>query len=327
MRISKHVKIMFAATAAFLIAPPALAQDSTLKRDRNITLVAPYGVGTGTDQMARLIADKMAVKLNMRIIVENRAGASGMIGAEYVAKREPDGHTLVLGVNQIFATNPHYFKEVRYDPIKDFTPIALVALNESYLSINAKIPAKTVEELIAYAKANPEKLTFGSAGLGTTGHLAGELLKSAAKIKIIHVPYTSGQLFTDLLSGVVSIAFYGYSTVKPHVESGALRVLASTGTTRSPLLPNVPTMTELGFPKIVFTSWLAVYGPKGMNRKTVDELSAAVKFALEDPSVKATLDSSNTIISYGDPDKLAAFTASELERVGAQLRDAGVEKQ
>lgn len=126
---------------------------------------------------------------------------------------------------------------------------------------------------------------------------------------------------------MVSIAFYGYSTIKPHVESGALRVLASTGTTRSSLLPDVPTMTELGYPKIVFTSWLAVYGPKGMTRKTVDELSAAVKFALEDPTVKEKLDTSNTIISYGDPDKLAAFTASELARVGEQLRDAGVEKQ
>lgn len=315
---------------SYLFLPQAaLAQsaESTLKRDRTITLVAPYGVGTGTDQLARLLADKMAVKLNMRMIVENRAGASGMIGAEYVAKKEPDGHTIVLGVNQIFATNPHYFKEIRYDPIKDFTPIALAATNESYLAINANIPAKTVQELIAYAKANPDKLTFGSAGLGTTGHLAGELFKQAAKIDIVHVPYTSGQLFTDLLSGVVSIAFYGYSTIKPHVESGALRVLASTGTTRSPLLPNVPTMTELGYPKIVFTSWLAVYGPKGMTRKTVDELSAAVKFALEDPMVKEKLDTSNTIISYGDPDKLAAFTASELARVGEQLRDAGVEKQ
>lgn len=324
---STRATIIAAAAAALLFSSPASAQDSTLKRDRNITLVAPYGPGTGTDQLARLLADKMAVKLDMRVLVENRAGASGMIGAEYVAKRDPDGHTLILGVNQIFATNPHYFKEVRYDPVKDFTPIALAALNESFLAINASIPAKNIDELIAYAKKNPGKLTFGSAGLGTTGHLAGELFKQAAGIDIIHVPYTSGQLFTDLLSGVVSIAFYGYSTIQPHVESGALRVLASTGTTRSGLLPNIPTMTELGYPKIVFTSWLAVYGPKGMTRKTVDEISASVKFALEDPGVKQKLDTSNTIIAYGDPDRLAAFTASELKRVGEQLRDAGVEKQ
>ncbi len=313
--------------AATLAAYPASAQDSSLVADRAVTLVAPYGVGTGTDQMARLLADKMSEKLKRRFIVENRAGASGMIGAEYVAKKDPDGHTLLLGTNQIFATNPHFFKEVRYNPVTDFTPIATVSAQESYLAVNANIPVKTLAELIAYAKANPDKLTFGSAGLGTTGHLAGELLKQGAKFEMVHVPYTSGQLFTDLLSGVVSMAVYAYPTIKPHVESGALRVLASTATKRSALLPDVPTFTELGYPKVVFTSWFTMYGPKGMQRKTVDELSAAVKYALEQPDLKNKLESSATTIDYRDPDKAAAYTKSELERVGIQIRDAGVEKQ
>jgi tripartite-type tricarboxylate transporter receptor subunit TctC len=320
---------LLAAHACLLLPQAALAQGqpSTLNPDRNITMVAPYGVGTGTDLMARLLADKMSVALKRRILVENRAGASGMIGTEYVAKKDPDGTTLLLGVNQIFATNPHFFKEVRYDPIKDFTPIANVGLNDSFLAVNASLPVKTLDELVAYAKANPDKLTFGSAGLGTSGHLAGEMLKQGAKIEMVHVPYTSGQLFTDLLSGVVSMAFYAYPVIKPHVESGALRILASTGATRSQFLPNVPTMTELGYPKVVFVSWFALYGPKGMPRNMVDEFSAAVKFALDDPELKSKLETSATQINYGNPDQAAAFTASELERVGKIMRELGVEKQ
>lgn len=322
MTISKRT--LFAAIAVALL-PVQAAFAQTF--DRQITLVAPYGVGTLTDTIARVVGEKMGEKLNQRILIDNRLGASGMIGAEFVARRPPDGYTLLLGNNQIMATNPNFFKEVRYDPVKDFTPIGLVTVQEWLLVVNSTLPVKTLPELIAYAKANPGKLSFGSTGLGTLGHLSGEMLKTAANIDMVHVPYTSGQVFTDLLSGVIQVVFYPYSGLKAHVDSGAVRPLGFTGTSRLAALPQVPTMTELGYPQMVLSAWTAVYGPKGLPPKMVEELSAALKYALESPEMKTKFGVDGARLDYVTPDQLAKFTASEFERVGPILRAAGVEKQ
>lgn len=296
--------------------------------DRQITLVAPYGVGTLVDTIARVVAEKMSDALKQRIIVDNRPGASGMIGAEYVARRPPDGSTLIMANSQIMATNPNFFKEVRYDPVKDFTPIGLVNVQEWLLVVNSNLPVKTFAELIAYAKANPGKLSFGSTGLGTTGHLLGEQLKLAANIDMVHVPYTSGQVFTDLLSGVIQVVFYPFSSLKAHVDAGSVRPLAFTGASRLTSLPEIPTVTELGFPQMSLTAWSALYAPKGLPPKMVDELSSALKFAIESQEFQSKFagDLGGRSV-YTPPDYLAKFAASENERAGAILRAAGVEKQ
>lgn len=327
MRFLSRALFAAAGLAAIPLAMPPVGEALAQPADQPITIIAPYGPGTGTDLNARMIARGMTDALKRNVIVDNRAGASGMIGAEYVARQAPDGLTLMAGVNQIMATNPHFFKEVRYDPIKDFTPIALVMLNESLVTISSSVPATTVAELVAYAKEHPNALSYGSAGLGTTGHLAGELLTRAAGIEMIHVPYTSGQLFTDLLSGKISMAVYSYTQLKPHIDSGAVRILATTGTSRLAVLPDVPTMTELGYPKIVFTSWTGIYGPAGMDPKVAETLSLAVKETMGSAPMLERAADTGTRLEYLGPEEFAKFTASELERVGAVLKELGIEPQ
>lgn len=319
------LRAVFAAiVVALLPIQAALAQTF----DRPITLVVPYGVGTLSDTTARLIGEKMGEALKQRIIIDNRPGASGMIATEFVARRPADGYTLLFGNNQVMATNPHFFKEVRYDPVKDFTPIGMVTVLDWVLVVNSNLPVKTLPELVAYAKENPGKLTYGSTGLGTVGHLLGETLKSAAKIDMTHVPYNGGQVFTDLLSGVIQVVFYPYSGLKPHVESGAVRPLAFTGTSRLRSLPNVPTTVELGYPGLILSAWTAIYGPKGLPPKMVEEVSVAIKYALESNEVNRKLGGDEGArLEHTTPEQLVKFMVSELDRVGPVLRDAGVEKQ
>ncbi|MFT8247110.1 Bug family tripartite tricarboxylate transporter substrate binding protein [Roseomonas sp. BN140053] len=281
---------------------------------RPITLVVAYGAGTGTDLLARQIAERMGTILGQRIIVENRPGASGMIGTEYVSHSRPDGYALLFGTNQTQAVNISFYRDIRYDPIRDFTPIARLASQDAVLVINPRVPARTVDELISYARSNPDKLNFGSPGAGSSAHLAGEALKASANVSMVHVPYNNAQLFSDLLSGVVALSFYPFLTLKPHIESGALIALATTGITRSPWLPHLPTMTESGYPTIVFNSWFGIYGPAGLSPEVTGAISRAAQRCLEDPEVKRALSDSATRIEYGGPDELARFTASEIAR-------------
>jgi tripartite-type tricarboxylate transporter receptor subunit TctC len=303
-----------------LAAPGARAQAFPT---RPITMIVAYGPGTGTDLLGRLFAERMGNILGQRIVVENRGGASGMIGTEHVARSRPDGYTILFGNNQTMAVNISFQREIRYDPIRDFTPIARLASQDSVLVVNPRVPVRSVPELVAYAKANPDRLNFGSPGSGASAHLAGETLNVAAGIRTVHVPYNNNQLFADLLSGTVSMSFYPYLVLKQHIESGALIAIATTGATRSPWLPNLPTMVEAGYPTIVFTSWFGLYGPAALPAEITNAVADAARRSLEDTDLRRALNDTATRIEYGGPDDLARYTASEIERYRPIIAAAG----
>jgi tripartite-type tricarboxylate transporter receptor subunit TctC len=290
---------------------------------RPITCVVAYGPGTGTDLLGRQITERMSGFLGQRIVVENKPGASGMIGTEFVARARPDGYTILFGNNQTIAVNVSFHRDVRYDSLRDFTPIARLVSQDSVLVVNPRVPARTVPELVAYARVNPDRLNFGSPGAASSAHLAGETLKGAANIAMTHVPYNNNQLFADLLSGTVSLSFYPYLTLKPHIEAGTLIPLATTGSTRSQWLPNLPTMVELGYPDIVFTSWFGLYGPANLPNDITATLADAARRALEDPNLRRAMNDSATRIEFGGPQELARFTASEIERYKPIIARAG----
>lgn len=309
------------ALAATALARPALAQPFP---SRPISLVVPYGPGTATDLLARQLSDRASELLGQRIVVDNRAGASGMIGSEFVARARPDGYTLIFAANQTHATNVSLHRSIRYDPVRDFTPIARIASQPQVLVVNPRVPARSVQELVAHARANPGRLNFGSTGIGTGAHLGGELLRSAAGIDIVHVPYNNVQVITDLLSGTVSLMFYPYMPVKPHIDSGAVVALASCGAERAPWLPGVPTMIESGFPDFIVTSWFAIYGPSGLPAEAVRSISDAFARVLADTELRATLAQSGTLAQYLPPEELAAFTVAEIARARGIVERSGV---
>lgn len=295
-----------------LIAPSVQAQGKF--PEKPITLVVPYGTGTGTDALGRLLSLPMPGILGQSMIVDNKPGASAQIGTQAVARATPDGHTLLVGTDQIVCFNPVLFKNLPYNATRDLAPVAGLTLHPYILVVPASLPVRTVAELVALAKSKPGTMSFASTGVATSAHLTGELFKREAGIDITHVPYQSGaQLFPDLLEGRVAMMFYPYQQVKPYLDSGKLRVLASTTDRRTGFLPNVPTMPELGFPKTVLGAWLSIYAPAGTPPDRIATLSAAFKKALEMPDVGGTLPPQGIELRYRTPTELAAYQAAQLE--------------
>src|SRR5919109_4970409 len=245
-----------------------------------IRLIAPFPPGGSVDIMARLIAEPLAAQLGGKIVIENRSGASGNIGMEAAARAKPDGYTIVLNTIPL-VTNQALFDKLTWDPIKDFAPIGMVATQPHVLVVPLKTPAKNVQELLRLARANPGKLTYASAGVGTTFHLCAEMFKDATQTFILHVPYRGGgPALLDTLGGQVDMSFPTLSAALPHVKAGNLRALAVTDTTRSPLLPDVPTLREAGVKDFQFTQWLALLAPAGTPREVVTRLSTALRNTL-----------------------------------------------
>jgi tripartite-type tricarboxylate transporter receptor subunit TctC len=309
------------ALAAAALARPALAQAFPA---RPISLVVPYGPGTATDLLARRLAERASEILGQRIVVDNRAGAGGMIGSEFVARARPDGYTLIFAANQTHATNVSLYRSIRYDPVRGFSPVAMIASQPQVLVVNPRLPVSSVQELVAYAKANPGRLNFGSTGVGTGAHLGGELFRTQAAIDIVHVPYNNTQVIADLMAGTVSLMFYPYLPLKPHIDSGAMLALASCGPERAPWLPNVPTMIESGFADFIVTSWFAVYGPAGLPAEVVQTLTEAYRRVLADTELRAALAETGTLAQYQPPEGLAAFTVAEIARARGIVERAGV---
>jgi tripartite-type tricarboxylate transporter receptor subunit TctC len=300
----------------------ALAQERF--PDRPPRIVVPYAAGTATDLFARQLAAPMGDALGQRPVVENRAGAGGIVGAEHVARSAPDGYTMLLAGSQTHAINISLYQRLPYDPLRDFAPVARLATQPMVLVVSPGVPARTVQELVALAKARPGQLNYASSGIGTSAHLCGATLRSQAGIDVVHVPYTnSGQLFADLLGGATSFMFYPYQPLKPHVEAGRLRVLASTGTTRPAWLKEAPTMVEAGLPDFVISIWFAAYAPAGTAPDRVDALSGAIRSALEKPEIVAALSAAGTDPFYAPPAETAAFTAAEIERYRRIVADSG----
>ena len=256
--------------------------------NKPIKFVVPYSAGTTTDVIARVYADKLGKVLGQNIIVDNKAGAGGNISAESVARAAPDGYTLTFSTSATHATNPALYKNVNFDPIKDFTHIALMVAAPNMLAINPKIPANNMAELIAYAKKNPGKLTYISAGSGTSPHMAGELLKTMAGIDIVHVPYKGGSpMLIDLIGGQVAMGFDNLPSSMANIRAGKVRALAVTTTTRWPGAPDIPTMIEAGVTGFDVSAWFGLLAPAGTPQPLIDLLSKHLIAILRTDAIKA----------------------------------------
>ena len=276
------------ATTLVFAAPNARAVDYPV---RPIKLVVPYAAGGPTDVLGRLVADFLGRDLKQTVIVENKPGAQGAIGAEAVARAEPDGYTLFVEAASIIVLNPMLYKKLSYDPAKDLRMLALVTDLPVVMEVHPSIPAKTVAEFVAYAKQNPGKLNFGSAGTGGTIHLAGEMFKQMAGIEMTHVPYKgAGPALTDLLSGNIQVMFDSLSTALPPVRSGLLRPLGVSSARRSPDLPDVPTIAESGYPDYTVSVWYGIAAPSKLPDDIAQKIGASLDRALNDDTFRASLE-------------------------------------
>jgi len=284
--------------------------------ERPIRLVVPYGAGSSTDILARQMAPILGELLGQPIVVDDKPGGGAIIGTDLVAKALPDGYTLLMGSSGTHAINKHLFKSLPYDPILSFTPIARVSYLGYVLVVGSKSSIKTVSDLISLAKARPGQLNYGSIGIGSTVHLAGELLNLEAGIKINHIPYKApSQVITDLLSGELTLMFYPYAALAPHIQSGALRVLSTTGPQRASYLPQAPTMIESGYPGFVLTSWLGIYGPANMPLRTVNTLHNAIRRTMTDPELVKKMTFAGADVYLSGPEEFGEFTKSEIDRL------------
>ena len=314
------IALLCAVLTALAVSPDLLAQPYP---NRPVKLVVPYSAGTTTDVLGRLYALKLGEVLQQPIVVENRAGAGGNIAGEAVARSAPDGYTITLSTSAVHATNPALYAKLPFDPIRDFSHITLLASAPNMLAINPAIPARTVAELIAYAKANPGKLTYISAGSGTSPHMAGEFLRSMAGIDIVHVPYKDiTQGFTDLFGGRVSMTFYHVPVIYPHVKEGRLRALGVATKERSALAPEVPPIAQT-LPGFEIRPWWGVSGPAGLPPEVVQKLYGATTAILRDADTRQRFTAAGLEITLMSIREFNEFTVVELAKWSKLVRDSG----
>src|SRR3954451_15777298 len=288
---SRASSALIFAVAVFAVFAAAARAAAAEFPSRPIKLVVPYAAGGPTDVLGRLVGEFLGRDLKQPVIIENKAGAQGAIGAEAVARSEPDGYTLFVAAASIIVLNPMLYKKLPYDPAKDFKMLALVTDLPVVMEVHPSVPAKTVAEFVAYAKQNPGKLNFGSAGTGGTIHLAGEMFKQIAGIDMIHVPYKgAGPALTDLLSGNIQVMFDTLSTALPPVKAGLLRPLGVSSTERSPDLPDVPTIAESGYPDYRVSVWYGIAAPARVPDEISQKISASLDRALNDDAFRASLE-------------------------------------
>jgi tripartite-type tricarboxylate transporter receptor subunit TctC len=296
--------------------------------NRTITLVVPFPPGGSTSIVGRLIADKMSQLLGQSIVVDNRGGAGGTVGTKAVTKSEPDGYTLLLGYTGTLAIGPSLYRNVGYDPRKDFAPIGMIGSAPSSLVAHPSFPAKTVAELIAYARANPGKVNFGSAGVGTVGHITGEYFAHAAGIQIVHIPYKgTGPAMSDLLGGHIPISFSPVATTSGNVKAGLLRALAVTSINRSKLLPDVPTMIEAGVPGFDASLVYGLVAPAGTPPAVIERLNKALRDALVSEDVTKQLELDGTVITASTPEQYADFIDKDEKKWSELVKVSGVEPE
>ena len=309
--------------ACLLSLAPSLAGAQTWP-ERPIHIIVSSGAGGTADILARVIGERLGPVLGQPVVVEDRPGAGGHLGAGSVARAEPDGYTLLMSGSPTHSVGPHLFKNLTYDPMRDVPPVAMVAVAPNLLVVNASLPVNSLKDLIALAREKPGQVTYSSAGTGTSGHLAAELLKTMARIDAAHVPYKSGpEAVTAVLSGSVSFVFFTVPSVLPQVEAGKLRALAITSATRSQLVPNVPTVAESGFPDFEVLAWYALFAPRGTPKPVVDRLSTEIEKIVQLPDIRTKMTQLGMEPRYMNPQQLTAFVAVESPKWGKLLRDAG----
>ncbi len=293
-----------------------------------ITFIVPYGAGGGADSRSRQIGLQLSTLLKTPVIIENKAGAGGNIGTEYIAKAAPDGYTIGMGNFAPLAVNKALFKSLRYDPEKDLVPIILVERGPLVLVVQPNSSYYSINDVIKDAKAKPGKLTFASGGIGGSHQLSAELFEQSANIEMIHVPYKSGAAgLTDLMGGSVNMMFDQMYSAMPSIKAGKLRPIAITSKTRSPLLKDVPSFTELGFPQIVVNNWQGLIAPKGTPKAIIDKLNLAVNQILKDPQLRDFMLQQGNEVGGGTPEEFAALIKSESIKWSEVVKTANIEPQ
>ena len=323
MNRSRFNALLLAATVLPLgLALPAQAEEWPSKP---IRWVVPFPPGGAMDAIARALGEKASKTLGQPVVIENKPGAGGNIGADFVAKSAPDGHTLMI-TSVGMATNKFLYAKLNYDPVKDFAPVSLLAVVPNVLVTNATQPnVKTVADVVANARAQPGRLTYASAGNGTSIHLAGEVFTSLAKVDMQHIPYKgSGPAVTDLLGGQVNYMFDSITSAKPHILSGKLRAIGLTTAKRSSALPNVPTLAEAGLPGYEVSPWFAVFVPAGTPKPIIARLNAALLGAMNQPDIKAKFATIGAEPVGSTPEEMGAHLSREIDRWGKLISEKNI---
>jgi tripartite-type tricarboxylate transporter receptor subunit TctC len=303
------------------LATPALAQNYPTKP---IRIISPFAPGGGNAVISRTIGEKVGEAIKYPVIFDSRPGANGIVGTELAARAAPDGYTIVL-VPSGHAANASLYRKLPYDSIKDFTPISLAATSPLVLVMHPTVPVKNVKELVAFAKARPGQLTYSSAGVGASGHLAGALFDNLTGTKMVHIPYKGSALaLTDLIGGQVSLSFGTSAAAMPQVRSGRLRALATTGATRSPALPDLPTVAEAGVPGYEASLWYAFVGPARIPPEIVQKLNTEIVAAIKLPEVRDRLAAEGVDAKSSTPDELARLMVADVKRWAAVIERIGV---
>jgi tripartite-type tricarboxylate transporter receptor subunit TctC len=306
--------------AALLCSSIVIAQDYPSKP---IRFIVPFPPGGATDTFARILGQKMTDSWGQQVVIDNRAGAGGNIAAELAVKSPADGYTIII-VGMSHAVNVSLYRKIAYDPVKDFAPITQVASVESFLVVHPSLPAKSVKELIALAKARPGQLNYGSGGNGAPGHLAGELFKMLTGINMVHVPYKGAQSMVGLLNGDHAVEFNNLITVGAHIKSGKVRVLAVGSAKRSPLMPEVPTMREAGVPGYEKVQWFGVLAPAGTPQPIISKLNAEMVRALRFPDVAKRLRDLGSEPVANSPEQFDVLIKSEIKKWANVIKEVGI---
>jgi tripartite-type tricarboxylate transporter receptor subunit TctC len=327
--MSRSIALLSAGMAAILLAasPEAFAQGAAAFPERPIKLVVPYPPGGSTDPVARLLASDVGPRLGQPVVVDNKAGAAGSIGTEFVARAAPDGYTILLHTS-VIATDPSFKKNLPYDVKRDLATITLAVTGPYLLVVNPSLPVKNVGDLIAYAKANPGKLNFGSAGQGSSGHLIGEMFKVAAGIDMVHVPFKGGgPSIAALAANDVQLLFDTISGSKPLADAGKLRALAVTSPARSPVMPSLPTVSESGLKDFSVVYWLGIFAPAKTPPPLIDRLFGAFKASLDKPDIQAKLMETGQVVQALPPAEFANLLDRDIQRWKTVIETAKIEPQ
>ena len=316
------------ALLAFLTAAPGAAAQTAAFPSRPITVLVPFPPGGTSDVVMRLIAQKVSDSLKTNIVIDNRSGGGGVVAAMATLQAAPDGYTLFLTNNGLFAITPALTSDLRFDAIKDFQPITPIVLFPSVLVVPAGSPAKTVKELVDLAKSKPGGLSFASQGVGSGGQILGEMLRLKTGVKLVHVPYRgAGPAMNDIAGGTVDMLFTSYVSAAGQIQGGKARALAITTAKRSPVLPNVPTIAEAGYPGIELDIWHGLVAPAGTPPAIVRTLNEVFVKAAQSPDIVSKMEAQVAAIVTSSPEEFAKLIKSDIDRLGKVIRDAGIKMQ